>query len=216
MKIMNENKCLTLGMKAPDFSAQSTFGPLRLSNYTGKWVVLFSHPGDFTPVWTTEFIAFAEQYYSFVERNTQLIGISLDSNSSHLAWVYNIYQNTGIHIPFPIVADKDMSISNMYGMIAPSISTNTTVRNVFIIDDKQIIRAILIYPLSNGRYIPEIIRLLTALQTTDREKVATPADWFPGDPVVVPAPQTYEELLRRVSGEEDYYCIDWYLCYKNI
>lgn len=151
-----------------------------------------------------------------MERNTQLIGISLDSNSSHLAWVYNIYQNTGISIPFPIVADKDMSISNMYGMIAPNVSTNTTVRNVFIIDDKQIIRAILIYPLSNGRYIPEIIRLLTALQTTDREKVATPADWFPGDPVVVPAPQTYEELLRRVSGEEGYCCIDWYLCYKNL
>lgn len=151
-----------------------------------------------------------------MERNTQLIGISLDSNSSHLAWVYNIYQNTGIHIPFPIVADKDMSIANMYGMIAPNISTNTTVRNVFIIDDRQIIRAILIYPLSNGRYIPEIIRLLTALQTTDREKVATPADWFPGDPVVVPAPQTYEELLKRVGGEEGYCCVDWYLCYKNI
>ena len=213
---MNENKCLTLGMKAPDFQAQSTFGPLRLSDYTGKWVVLFSHPGDFTPVWTTEFIAFAKQYYSFVERNTQLIGISLDSNSSHLAWVYNIYKNTGIHIPFPIVADKDMSIAKMYGMIAPDVSTNTTVRNVFIIDDRQIIRAILIYPLSNGRYIPEIIRLLTALQTTDQYKVATPADWFPGDPVVVPAPQTYEELLKRVSGEEGYCCVDWYLCYKNI
>ena len=190
---MNENRCLTLGMKAPDFQAQSTFGPLRLSDYTGKWVVLFSHP-----------------------RNTQLIGISLDSNSSHLAWVYNIYQNTGIHIPFPIVADKDMSIAKMYGMIAPDVSTNTTVRNVFIIDDRQIIRAILIYPLSNGRYIPEIIRLLTALQTTDQYKVATPADWFPGDPVVVPAPQTYEELLKRVSGEEGYCCVDWYLCYKNI
>lgn len=213
---MNENRCLTLGMKAPDFYAQSTFGPLKLSDFAGKWVVLFSHPGDFTPVWTTEFIAFAEQYSSFVERNAQLIGLSLDSNSSHLAWVYNIYQNTGIQIPFPIIADKDMSIANMYGMIAPDISTNTTVRNVFIIDDKQIIRAILVYPLTNGRYIPEIIRLLTALQTSDKEKVATPANWFPGDPVVVPAPQTYEELLRRVSGEEGYCCVDWYLCYKNI
>ena len=151
-----------------------------------------------------------------MERNAELVGISLDSNSSHLAWVYNIYQNTGVTIPFPIVADKDMSIAKMYGMIAPNVSTNTTVRNVFIIDERQIIRAILIYPLSNGRYIPEILRLLIAMQLTDREKVATPADWLPGDPVVVPAPQTYEELLRRVSGEEGYYCVDWYLCYKNI
>ena len=216
VKIMNGSNCLTLGMKAPNFTAQSTFGPLTLSDFTGKWVVLFSHPGDFTPVWTTEFIAFAEQYNSFVERDTQLIGISLDSNSSHLAWVYNIYQNTGVTIPFPIVADKDMSIAKMYGMIAPNVSTNTTVRNVFIIDDRQVIRAILIYPLSNGRYIPEILRLLEALQLTDREKVATPANWMPGDPVVVPAPQTYEELLRRVSGEEGYYCVDWSLCYKNV
>lgn len=213
---MSENGCLTLGMKAPDFTAMSTFGPIKLSNYAGKWIVLFSHPGDFTPVWTTEFIAFARQYDSFVERNTQLLGISLDGNPSHLAWVYNIYQNTGIQIPFPIIADKDMSISKMYGMIAPSVSTNTTVRNVFIIDDKQIIRAILVYPLTNGRYIPEIIRLLIALQTTDMYGVATPADWLPGQPVVVPAPTTYEELLRRVSGEEGYYCVDWYLCFKNI
>lgn len=213
---MNENSCITLGMKAPDFTAMTTFGPLRLSDYTGRWVVLFSHPGDFTPVWTTEFIAFAKQYCSFVERNAQLIGLSVDSNPSHLAWVYNIYQHTGIHIPFPIVSDRDMSISRMYGMIAPNVSTSTTVRNVFIIDDKQIVRAILVYPLTNGRYIPEIVRLLTALQTTDMEKVATPADWFPGQPVVVPAPQTYEELLRRASGEEGYNCMDWYLCYKNI
>ncbi|MBU5257082.1 redoxin domain-containing protein [Tissierella praeacuta] len=161
-------------------------------------------------------MAFARQYDSFLERNAQLLGISLDSNPSHLAWVYNIYQNTGIQIPFPIVADKDMSIAKMYGMIAPNISTSTTVRNVFIIDDKQIIRAILVYPLSNGRYIPEILRLLIALQTTDMYGVATPADWLPGQPVVVPAPTTYEELLRRVEGEDGYYCVDWYLCYKDI
>ena len=144
------------------------------------------------------------------------MGLSIDSNPSHLAWVYNIYQNTGIHIPFPIVSDRDMSISKMYGMIAPEVSTTATVRNVFIIDDKQIVRAILVYPLTNGRYIPEILRLLIALQTTDMEKVATPANWFPGQPVVVPAPTTYDELLRRVSGEEGYNCVDWYLCFKNI
>lgn len=109
-----------------------------------------------------------------------------------------------------------MSIAKTYGMIAPNASTTSTARNVFIIDDKQIVRAILVYPLTNGRYIPEILRLLIALQTTDRYHVATPADWFPGQSVVVPAPQTYEELLRRVNGEDDYQCMDWYLCYKNI
>lgn len=212
---MYRNRCLTLGMMAPDFEAQSTFGPLRLSDYRGKWVVLFSHPGDFTPVWTTEFIAFAEQYSCFLERNTQLIGISLDSNSSHLAWVYDIYKTTGIEIPFPIVSDPSMDIINMYGMIAPNISTSTTVRNVFIIDPNGIIRAILVYPLTNGRYIPEIIRLLIALQTTDANKVATPADWLPGQPVIVPAPQTYDELIERVNSDE-YDCVSWYLCYRDL
>lgn len=104
----------------------------------------------------------------------------------------------------------------MYGMIAPNVSTSTTVRNVFIIDDKQIIRAILIYPLSNGRYIPEIIRLLTAMQTSDDYNVATPADWLPGQPVVVPAPKTYQELLDRVNNGEGFSCVDWYLCFKDI
>ncbi len=149
-----------------------------------------------------------------MERDTQLIGISLDSNSSHLAWVYDIYKMTGIHIPFPIVSDKTMEISKMYGMIAPSISTSTTVRNVFMIDPEGIIRAILVYPLSNGRYIPEIIRLLTAMQLSYKQNVATPADWLPGDPVVIPAPQTYQELLERVeSGKYD--CMSWYLCYSD-
>ncbi|MBU5437927.1 peroxiredoxin [Tissierella sp. MSJ-40] len=213
---MNEYNCLKLGMKAPDFTAMSTFGPIRLSDFKGRWIVLFSHPGDFTPVCTTEFIAFAKENDSFIERNAQLLGLSIDSNPSHLAWVYNIYQNTGIQIPFPIISDRDMSISKLYGMIAPDVSTTETIRSVFIIDDKQIIRAILTYPLTNGRFIPEILRLLIALQTTDSEKVATPADWLPGQPVVIPPPNTYEELLNRIGGEEGYYCVDWYLCFKNI
>ncbi len=213
---MNEYNCLKLGMKAPDFTAMSTFGPIRLSDFRGRWIVLFSHPGDFTPVCTTEFIAFAKENDSFVKRNAQLLGLSIDSNPSHLAWVYNIYQNTGIQIPFPIISDRDMSISKLYGMIAPDVSTTETIRSVFIIDDKLIIRAILTYPLTNGRFIPEILRLLIALQTTDSEKVATPADWLPGEPVVIPAPNTYEELLSRIGGEDGYYCVDWYLCFKNI
>lgn len=213
---MNGNNCLTLGMKAPDFTAQTTFGPIRLSDFRGKWVILFSHPGDFTPVCTTEFIAFAKHNDCFVNRNAQLLGLSIDSNASHLAWVYNIYQNTGIQIPFPVIADRDMSISKRYGMISPDVSTTSTVRNVFFIDENQIIRAILTYPLTNGRNISEIIRLLDALQTSDKYKVATPADWYPGDPVIVPPPQTYQELLERLENKEGYYCVDWYLCYKNL
>lgn len=151
-----------------------------------------------------------------MDRNAVLLGLSIDSNSSHLAWVYNIYQNTGVQIPFPIISDRDGSISRMYGMFSPVTGATTTVRNVFFIDPNQIIRAILIYPLTNGRNTNEMLRLLIALQTSDMAKVATPANWHPGQPVVVPAPQTYEELLRRVEGEEGLCCVDWYLCYKNL
>ena len=158
----------------------------------------------------------AKQYNSFKERNAQLIGLSIDSNPSHLAWVYNIYQNTGIQIPFPVIADRDGSIARLYGMIAPGESTTATVRNVYFIDPNQIIRAVLVYPLSTGRNTYEMLRLLIALQTADREIVAIPANWLPGDPVVAPPPQTYDELLRRLEGEEGLCCVDWYLCYKDI
>lgn len=208
--------CLRIGMKAPDFTALTTFGPIRFSEFKGKWVVFFSHPGDFTPVCTTEFIAFAQKEAEFKCRNVQLLGLSIDSNPSHLAWVYNIYQNTGIQIPFPIVADRDGSIARLYGMIAPDVSSTETVRNVFIIDEKQTIRAILEYPLTNGRNIPEILRLIDALQTSDREKVVTPANWCPGQPVMVPPPRTYEELLERTQDPPGLNCVDWYWCYKEI
>ncbi|MFU0799558.1 MAG: peroxiredoxin [Xylanivirga thermophila] len=213
---MDNNTCgVRIGMQAPDFQAITTFGPLKLSNWKGSWIVFFSHPGDFTPVCTTEFIEFAKAYPAFVKRNTKLLGLSIDSNPSHLAWVHNIYMNTGIAIPFPIVADRDMSIAKKYGMISPEASSTETVRSVFIIDDRQIIRAILSYPLTNGRCIPEIIRLLDALQTSDREKVVTPANWCPGQPVMVPPPKTYEELLEREGDPEGLRCIDWYWCYRD-
>lgn len=213
---MDNNTCgVRIGMQAPDFQAVTTFGPLKLSNWKGSWIVFFSHPGDFTPVCTTEFIEFAKAYPAFVKRNTKLLGLSIDSNPSHLAWVHNIYMNTGIAIPFPIVADRDMSIAKKYGMISPEASSTETVRSVFIIDDRQIIRAILSYPLTNGRCIPEIIRLLDALQTSDREKVVTPANWCPGQPVMVPPPKTYEELLEREGDPEGLRCIDWYWCYRD-
>lgn len=205
---------LQIGMKAPEFIAQTTLGELKLSDLTGKWIVLFSHPGDFTPVCTTEYIAFAKMAPFFTQRNVQLLGLSIDSNPSHLAWVYNIYKNTGITIPFPVIADRDGSIARLYGMIAADVSSTETVRAVFVIDDRQIIRAILNYPLTNGRNIPEILRLVDALQITDREKVATPANWQPGQPVVVPPPKTYDELVERIKCPKGLQCMDWYLCYK--
>lgn len=174
--------------------------------------------GDFTPVCTTEFLAFSQAFQQFADKNVSLLGLSIDSNPSHLAWVYSIYMATGVQIPFPVVADRVGEIAKLYGMIAPEASTQQTVRNVFIIDPNQIIRAILVYPLTNGRSIPEILRLVTALQTTDQEKVVTPANWQPGQPAMVPAPQTYNELLIRQTNPEsqNLKCEDWFWCYKQL
>lgn len=213
-----EQNHLTIGMKAPDFSAETTLGPLYMSDYKGQWVIFFSHPGDFTPVCTTEFLAFASMSEQFSALNAALLGISIDSPASHLGWIHSIYEMTGVVIPFPIVADRMGDIAKLYGMLSPETSTTETVRNVYIIDPDQVIRAILIYPLTNGRNMDEILRLLTALQTSDRYKVATPANWRPGDDVVVPAPNDYETLAERENNAEELglTCKDWYLCYKSI
>lgn len=207
--------CLpNLGEKAPNFKANTTFGPIELSDYAGSWLVLFSHPGDFTPVCTTEFIAFTNLAPEFDKRNTKLLGLSVDSNASHLAWVYNILQITGITIPFPIIEDRDMKIAKQYGMISDSVTSTSTVRTVFIIDDKQILRTILYYPLTTGRNIPEILRIVDALQTADKCNVVTPANWLPGTPVLLPPPKTFKELQQRVNiCNKEYKCLDWYICF---
>lgn len=208
---------LTIGMRAPDFEAQTTFGVKRMTDYAGKWLVFFSHPGDFTPVCTTEFIAFASNYPNFLKLNTELLGLSIDSNPSHLAWVYNIYLTNNIQIPFPIVADRVGEVARLYGMIAPDVSAISTIRSVFIIDPEQIIRAIISYPATTGRNIPEILRLLQALQATDQYNVVTPANWTPGNPALVPPPKSFEELMHRTkhSEEENLVCLDWFWCYKD-
>ena len=214
---MEENTCITfpvLGEPAPDFEAETTHGPLKLSDLKGKWVVLFSHPADFTPVCTTEFMAFAAIHDELAGLNVQLIGLSVDSISAHLAWVRNIREKMGITIPFPVIADLNMKVAKKYGMIHPGQSSTAAVRCVFFIDDKGIMRAMIYYPLQNGRFMPEIIRLVKALQTTDMFKVSTPANWQPGDKVVVPPPKTAAEMERRLS--EGYECKDWYLCFKKI
>jgi peroxiredoxin 2/4 len=203
-----------LGELAPDFEAVTTHGPMKLSQFRGQWVILFSHPADFTPVCTTEFMAFAGVADDLAKLNAQLIGLSIDSVHSHLAWVRNVKEKMGVEIPFPIIADLDMKVAKLYGMLHPGQSSTATIRTVFFIDEKGFMRAMLYYPLSNGRYIPEIIRLLKALQVVDKHGVATPANWQPGDRVIVPAPKTTEDMERRMK--EGYDCKDWYLCFKDL
>jgi len=203
-----------IGEKAPDFEAATTQGTLRLSDFEGSWLVLFSHPADFTPVCTTEFIAFSEIYDELKKRNTELLGLSVDSVSSHIAWIRNVEEKMGVKIPFPIIADLNKEVSQKFGMIHPSQSKTETVRCVFIIDAESKIRTILYYPLTTGRNMKEILRIIDALQTTDKNKVATPANWQPGDPVVVPPPGTTEQAEERTK--EGYDCKDWYLCFKKL
>jgi peroxiredoxin (alkyl hydroperoxide reductase subunit C) len=203
-----------LGEPAPPFEAVTTQGVIKLEDYKGSWLILFSHPADFTPVCTTEFIAFAEIYPELQKRGVELLGLSVDSVSSHIAWVRNIEEKTGVKIPFPIIADLNKEVAIAYGMLHPGQSKTETVRCVFIIDDKQIIRAILYYPLTTGRNMQEILRIIDALQTSDANAVATPANWKPGDKVVVPPPNTQEMAEERKSQGYEY--IDWYLCKKKL
>ncbi len=215
--ISNNRECLSIGRIAPDFTAITTRGVITLSQYSGKWVLLFSHPGDFTPVCTSEFIAFAQLNSEFERRNVQLLGISIDSNPAHLAWLYNIQQFTGIEIPFPLIADRDAEISRLYGMVNPDRIYEESVRDVFFIDPNRKIRSILTYPATNGRNMYELLRLIDALQTTDRYLVSTPANWVPGQPVIVPPPYTYEGLLERASTppSPEMLCLQWYMCFKD-
>lgn len=203
-----------LNEPAPDFEANSTQGPLKLSNYRGGWVVLFSHPADFTPVCTTEMVGFAERADDFARLNTELIGLSIDSVYAHLAWVRNMEEKFGVKVPFPIIADLDMKVASAYGMVHPGAASTATVRAVFVIDDKGITRAMVYYPMTNGRSIDEILRVVEALQTSDKHSVATPADWKPGDKVIVPAPQTAAAAEKR--GGEGYDTTDWYFSKKDL
>jgi peroxiredoxin (alkyl hydroperoxide reductase subunit C) len=202
---------------APDFEAKSTHGIIHLSDYTGKgkWVMLFSHPADFTPVCTTEFVAFAQRHADFENRNVQLIGNSIDSVYSHIAWVRNIEEKVGVRIPFPVIADLDQKVARAYGMVHEAVSDTATVRAVFAIDPKGIIRAILYYPMSLGRNVDELVRIFEALQTADANACATPANWNPGDKVVVPPPPTQADAEARVKtpGLE---VTDWYLSKREL
>lgn len=154
-------------------------------------------------------------YPEFKKRNCELLGLSIDSNASHLAWVNNIYKNTGVQIPFPVIADSNMKIAQKYGMIAPNASNTQTIRSVFFICPNQTIRAILEYPLTNGRNIPEILRLLDAMQFTDKTHLLTQANWIPNQPGITPMPKTYKELIQKQENLAGFNCIDWYLCFNQ-
>ena len=203
-----------LNEPAPYFEANTTHGVKKLTDYKGKWLILFSHPADFTPVCTTEFLGFAKHYEEFKALNTELLGLSVDSNYSHISWVRNIKQNFGVEIPFPVIEDLSMKVANSYGMIQPGASSTSAVRTCFFIDDKQVLRAMIYYPLSNGRSIPEFVRLVKALQTSDKYGVATPEGWQPGDKVIVPPPATAQGAEERMK--EGYECVDWYFCKKEL
>lgn len=203
-----------IGAMAPSFEASTTHGTLRLEDFRGNWVVLFSHPADFTPVCTTEFIAFAELHAEFQKRNTELLGLSIDSLFSHVAWMRNIKEKFGVEVPFPVIADLNKDVASLYGMIHPEDSSTETTRCVFIIDDKGKIRAMIYYPLTTGRNMDEILRVIDAIQTSDKSGVATPANWRPGENVIVPPPMTTEAAEKRIS--EGYQCTDWYFCKKAV
>lgn len=203
-----------LGEKAPDFEAVTTHGTLKLSDFSGSWLILFSHPADFTPVCTTEFIGFAEIFDELQLRNVQLMGLSIDSVYSHISWVRNIEENFGIKIPFPVIADLNKEVASRYGMIMPGESKTETSRCVFVIDPDGILRAMVYYPLTTGRNMDEILRIIDALQTTDKHHVATPANWRSGEPVIVPPPPTQEAAEERLKQGFD--CKDWYFCKKKL
>lgn len=199
---------------APDFTALTTHGMKSLSDYKGKWLVLFSHPADFTPVCTTEFTAFAARSADFAALNTELLGLSIDSHYAHIAWVRSIKQSFGVDINFPIIADLDMKVAQAYGMIMPGASDTQAVRATFVIDPEGKLRAMVYYPMTNGRSVDEIHRLIVALQTSTEHKVSTPENWHPGQPVIVPTPQTCDAADARM--QEGLNTVDWYFTTKML
>ncbi|HKL97524.1 MAG TPA: peroxiredoxin [Methanocorpusculum sp.] len=211
-----------IGELAPSFDAVTTQGPIHFpQDYAGKWVILFSHPADFTPVCTTEFMTFASMADEFAALNTELIGLSVDSLYAHIAWLRKIQEIEWkglkhIEVKFPLIEDIRMDVANKFGMIQPGQSNTQAVRAVFVIDPLAKIRAILYYPLSLGRNFDEIKRIILALQKADEDHVATPADWRPGDDVIIPTAGSCGAAKERMGSLKDNeYCLDWFLCFRR-
>lgn len=207
---------LELNGLAPDFECNTTHGPIKFSEWQkGRWVILFSHPADFTPVCTTEFVEFARRSGDLEQKNVALLGNSIDSVYSHIAWVRNIEEHFKVTIKFPVIADLDQKVARAYGMVHEASSMTATVRCVFFIDPKRTLRAMIYYPMALGRNFDEIDRVISALQTADKHGVACPADWRPGEPVIVPAPATQAAAAERV-GDKSLQVTDWYLSKKKV
>ena len=216
------NKMPLIGEPAPAFTAVTTQGPINFpEDYAGKWVILFSHPADFTPVCTTEFMTFATMADEFKALNTELVGLSVDSLYAHIAWLRKIQElewkgMKNVEVKFPLIEDIKMDVAKKYGMIQPGQSNTQAVRAVFVIDPEGKIRTILYYPLSMGRNFDEIKRIILALQKADKDSVATPADWRPGDDVIVPTAGSCGTAKERMENQgDDTYCLDWFMCFKR-
>ena len=212
-----------IGEPAPEFTANTTQGKINFpADFTGKWIILFSHPADFTPVCTSEFITFGSMQADFEKLNCQLVGLSIDGLASHIAWLREVRkiewkEFKNIDVEFPLIDDVSMNVARKYGMLQPGESETKAVRAVFFIDPKGMVRAMIYYPLSLGRNFDELKRVLVALQTSDNFRVSMPADWRPGDPVIVPAPSTMEALKKRDSGKEDgVTCHSWWFCTRKL
>ena len=214
-----------IGDKAPSFEADTTQGHIKFpDDYKDKWVILFSHPADFTPVCTTEFMTFASMEKEFEELKCKLIGLSIDSHYSHIAWLRTIKEKIeykgmkDIEVNFPVIADLTMEVASKFGMIQPCESNVSAVRAVFFIDPEAKVRALMYYPLSTGRNFQEIKRVLVSMQTVDTHNVATPADWQPGEDVIVPPPGSCGTAKERVEGaqKEGIKCLDWFICFKPL
>ena len=212
----NQTVMPRIGDIAPDFTAVTTKGDIVLHDFAkDKWIVLFSHPADFTPVCTTEMSGFALRKDEFTALNTELLGLSIDSIHAHLGWVNNVREKTGVYFDFPIIADIDMKVSKLYGMLQPNESETAAVRAVFFIDPAKKIRLVMYYPLNVGRNMNEILRSLEALQTSDKYGVAMPLDWKKGDKVIIPPPRNLDEMNDRLNDDS---CerTDFYLCKKEL
>ena len=205
-----------IGDRAPDFTAQTTHGEIKFADWReAKWTVLFSHPADFTPVCSTELVELGKRAREFDQRGVKLVGISVDSIHSHLAWVQNLKTILDVRLPFPMIADSNRAVSELYGMIHPGESATVTVRALFFIDPKQTIRAIIYYPLNIGRNVDEIMRVVDALQTADGKGVACPVNWKPGDKVIVPPPKTEKDVDDRLALQ-NVERLDFYLTKKSL
>jgi peroxiredoxin (alkyl hydroperoxide reductase subunit C) len=212
-----------IGDKAPEFKAVTTQGAINFpADYSGSWVILFSHPADFTPVCTSEFMTFATQEDKFAQANCKLVGLSVDGLYSHIAWLRTIREKIiykgmkDVEVKFPLIEDITMEVAKKYGMIQPGESNTKAVRAVFFIDPKGIVRAIIYYPLSLGRNFDELYRVIVALQTADSFSVAIPADWQPGDDVIVPTAGSCGVAKERMETKGEMTCYDWFFCTKKL